>query len=175
MIPNRRMISGWFETSCGRNTICSLYLAKSSPNDSTRFFDNENAVADANLTTPASIKSKIPSCRTSEYTSISLNCESFIPLNTAFATEPTPGEVEAGRLPKSLAPLQSGVGSVANAVLSGMKDSQFKDIEVYSEVLQDGIFDLIDAGVVKFASATAFSLSKKRVESLGEDLAKYKE
>lgn len=85
------------------------------------------------------------------------------------------GEVEAGRLPKSLAPLQSGVGSVANAVLSGMKDSQFKDIEVYSEVLQDGIFDLIDAGVVKFASATAFSLSKKRVESLGEDLAKYKE
>ncbi|MEI3613347.1 succinate CoA transferase [Pseudogracilibacillus sp. SO30301A] len=84
-------------------------------------------------------------------------------------------EVEAGRLPESLAPLQSGVGSVANAVLSGMKDSQFKDIEVYSEVLQDGIFDLIDAGVVKFASATAFSLSKKRVESLGEDLAKYKD
>src|SRR5690625_1737224 len=72
------------------------------------------------------------------------------------------GEVEAGRLPESLAPLQSGVGSVANAVLNGMKDSQFKDIEVYSEVLQDGIFDLIDAGVVKFASATALSLSKKR-------------
>lgn len=85
------------------------------------------------------------------------------------------GEVDAGKLPKSLAPLQSGVGSVANAVLNGMKDSQFRDIEVYSEVLQDGIFDLIDAGVVKFASATAFSLSKKRVESLGEDLAKYKD
>lgn len=85
------------------------------------------------------------------------------------------GEVEAGRLSESLAPLQSGVGSVANAVLNGMKDSQFKDIEVYSEVLQDGIFDLIDAGVVKFASATAFSLSKKRVDSLGEDLAKYKD
>src|SRR5690606_34805687 len=30
------------------------------------------------------------------------------------------GEVEAGRLPNSLAPLQSGVGSVANAVLNGM-------------------------------------------------------
>lgn len=83
-------------------------------------------------------------------------------------------EVEAGKLPASLAPLQSGVGSVANAVLNGMKQSQFKDIEVYSEVLQDGVFDLIDAGVVKFASATAFSLSKKRVESLAEDLEKYK-
>lgn len=84
-------------------------------------------------------------------------------------------EVEAGKLPPSLAPLQSGVGSVANAVLSGMKTSQFKDIEVFSEVLQDGIFDLIDAGVVKFASATAFSLSKKRVDQLATDLEKYKD
>lgn len=85
------------------------------------------------------------------------------------------GEVETGRLTKSLAPLQSGVGSVANAVLNGMKNSQFRDIEVYSEVLQDGIFDLIDAGVVKYASATALSLSKKRVASLTEDLKKYKD
>src|SRR5690625_545410 len=85
------------------------------------------------------------------------------------------GEVDSGRLPKSLAPIQSGVGSVANAVPNGMKDSEFRDIEIYSEVLQDGIFDLIDAGVVKFASATAFSLSKKRVESLNEDLKKYKD
>lgn len=84
-------------------------------------------------------------------------------------------EVEAGRLTKSLAPLQSGVGSVANAVLNGMKDSQFRDLEVHSEVLQDGIFDLIDAGVVKFASGTAFSLSEKRVATLAEDLEKYKE
>ena len=85
------------------------------------------------------------------------------------------GEVEAGRLTESLAPLQSGVGSVANAVLKGMLDAQFKDVEVYSEVLQDGVFDLIDAGVVKFAAGTAFSLSKKRVDSLAEDLEKYKD
>lgn len=84
-------------------------------------------------------------------------------------------EVEEGRLTKELAPLQSGVGSVANAVLSGMKDSEFKDIVVASEVLQDGIFDLIDAGVVKFAAGTAFSLSKKRVDSLAEDLEKYQD
>src|SRR5699024_11416956 len=62
-------------------------------------------------------------------------------------------EVEDGRLTESLAPLQSGVGSVANAVLSGMTKSKFKDLVVASEVLQDGIFDLIDAGVVKFAVA----------------------
>lgn len=85
------------------------------------------------------------------------------------------GEVKAGRLTESLAPLQSGVGSVANAVLNGMKNSQFKDIEVFSEVLQDGIFDLIDTGVVKFAAGTSFSLSKKRVDSLSADLEKYKD
>lgn len=84
-------------------------------------------------------------------------------------------EVTAGKLPNSLAPLQSGVGSVANAVLNGMRESQFKDIEVFSEVLQDGVFDLIDAGVVKFAAGTAFSLSKKRVDTLAEDLEKYKD
>lgn len=82
-------------------------------------------------------------------------------------------EVKAGRLTNSLAPLQSGVGSVANAVLNGMRTSEFKDLVVASEVLQDGVFDLIDAGVVKFAAGTAFSLSKKRVESLASDLAKY--
>src|SRR5690625_5143305 len=84
-------------------------------------------------------------------------------------------EVEAGRLTKSLAPIQSGVGSVANAVLNGMRNSQFRDLEIYSEVLQDGVFDLIDAGVVKFASGTAFSLSERRVATLAEDLAKYKD
>src|SRR5690606_41702254 len=38
-------------------------------------------------------------------------------------------EVEVGNLPESLAPLQSGVGSVANAVLNGMQKSQFKDLD----------------------------------------------
>ena len=82
-------------------------------------------------------------------------------------------EVKAGRLTNSLAPLQSGVGSVANAVLNGMRTSEFKDLVVASEVLQDGVFDLIDAGVVKFAAGTAFSLSKKRVDNLASDMAKY--
>jgi len=58
-------------------------------------------------------------------------------------------EIKEGRLTETLAPIQSGVGSVANAVLHGMLNSEFKDLEVYSEVLQDAVFDLIDAGKVK--------------------------
>ncbi|HLR80521.1 MAG TPA: succinate CoA transferase [Bacillota bacterium] len=84
-------------------------------------------------------------------------------------------EIQAGRLTEQLAPLQSGVGSVANAVLSGMKNSRFKDIVIASEVLQDGVFDLIEAGKVKFAYATAFSLSEERVATLKDDLALHRD
>ena len=52
-------------------------------------------------------------------------------------------EVKAGRLPKSLLPLQSGVGNVANAVMAGLLDAPFDDLEGYTEVLQDGMLDLI--------------------------------
>src|SRR5690625_3560608 len=90
MTPKRRISSGWLDTSRDLKTILSLYFFKSSFNDSSRFFDKENAVADAKETTPASIRSKIPSCKTSEKTFTSLNSDSFIPLRTAFATEPTP-------------------------------------------------------------------------------------
>lgn len=41
-------------------------------------------------------------------------------------------EIEAGRLTNRLAPLQSGIGSVANAVFHGLLDSEFTDLEVIS-------------------------------------------
>lgn len=84
-------------------------------------------------------------------------------------------EIKEGRLTETLAPLQSGVGSVANAVLGGMANSEFKDLEVYSEVLQDAVFDLIDAGKVKFASGCATSLSAEKIESVYGNLDKYKD
>lgn len=84
-------------------------------------------------------------------------------------------EIKEGRLTETLAPLQSGVGSVANAVLGGMVNSEFKDLEVYSEVLQDAVFDLIDAGKVKFASGCATSLSAEKIESVYGNLDKYKD
>src|SRR5699024_596955 len=57
-------------------------------------------------------------------------------------------EIKQGRLTNKLAPLQAGIGTVANAVLHGLLDSEFEDLTVYSEVLQDAVFDLIDAGKV---------------------------
>src|SRR5690606_15513065 len=71
-------------------------------------------------------------------------------------------EIKEGRLSERLAPLQSGIGSVANAVLHGMLNSEFEGLEVYSEVLQDAVFDLIDAGKVNYASCCSITLSEEK-------------
>ena len=83
-------------------------------------------------------------------------------------------EVAAGRLPANLLPLQSGVGSVANAVINGLVNSDFTDLTVYTEVVQDGMFDLIDAGKLKVCSGTALSPSPEALEKFYNNVEKYK-
>ncbi|BEP30182.1 acetyl-CoA hydrolase/transferase family protein [Helicovermis profundi] len=82
-------------------------------------------------------------------------------------------EVKEGRLPENLLPLQSGVGSVANAVLGGLKESEFTNLTCYTEVIQDSMFDLIDAGKVKFASGTSFTPSEEGLKRLLENTEYY--
>ena len=84
-------------------------------------------------------------------------------------------EVEAGRLTNSLLPLQSGVGSVANAVLAGLEKSDFEDLVVYSEVIQDSVIDLIDAGKVRFASGTSLTISPDRLDDVYKKFPEYKD
>lgn len=84
-------------------------------------------------------------------------------------------EIRAGRLTERLMPLQSGIGSVSNAVMHGMVQSEFKDLVVYSEVLQDAVFDLIDAGKVTFASACSITLSDEKMDQVFGELEKYKD
>jgi len=84
-------------------------------------------------------------------------------------------EIEYGRLTERLAPLQSGIGSVANAVLHGMIDSEFEDLEVYSEVLQDAVFDLMDAGKVRFASCCSITLSESKMNEVFGNFEKYRD
>lgn len=84
-------------------------------------------------------------------------------------------EIKAGRLTESLRPIQVGIGTVANAVLHGMIDSEFKDLVVYSEVLQDAVFDLMDAGKVDFASACSMTLSEEKMKEVFNNLEKYRD
>ena len=69
-------------------------------------------------------------------------------------------EVKQGRLPASLLPLQSGVGNIANAVLAGLQNGPFDNLMAYTEVLQDGMLELLSSGKMRHASATAISLSE---------------
>ena len=91
-----------------------------------------------------------------------------------FTLEFLNAEIKAGRMPKNLLPLQSGVGNVANAVMAGFVDSDLEDLTVYTEVIQDGMLDLIDAGKLNFASGTAFSPSPAGMERFYKDVEKYK-
>jgi succinyl-CoA:acetate CoA-transferase len=84
-------------------------------------------------------------------------------------------EIKMGRLPKNLTPLQSGIGSVANAVFHGFLESEFTNLQVFSEVLQDAVFDLIDAGKVSFASACSITLSPKRAAEVIPNIDRYKD
>jgi succinyl-CoA:acetate CoA-transferase len=84
-------------------------------------------------------------------------------------------EVKVGRLPPSLLPLQSGVGNVANAVMSGLLDAPFEGMSAYTEVIQDGMLDLLAAGKLRVASATAFSLSPQAAAQLNADMARFRD
>lgn len=84
-------------------------------------------------------------------------------------------EVQRGRLPKELLPLQSGVGNIANAVLAGLDEGPFRPLTAYTEVIQDGMLQLLRSGTVSMASATAFSLSDLGIADLRENIADYRE
>ena len=84
-------------------------------------------------------------------------------------------EVRRGRLPATLLPLQSGVGNIANAVLTGLDDGPFRPMTAYTEVIQDGMLQLLRSGTLSFASATALSLSDDGLAELRGNIAHYRD
>jgi succinyl-CoA:acetate CoA-transferase len=84
-------------------------------------------------------------------------------------------EVKEGRLPPNLLPLQSGVGSIANSVLAGLMDSPFTGMTFFSEVIQDAVLDLLDAGKFRVASGTSLSLSPERLDGFYQGLDRYRD
>lgn len=83
-------------------------------------------------------------------------------------------EIKKGRLTKSLLPLQAGIGKVANAVLHGLIDSDYENLTMYSEVLQDSTFDLIDAGKMKFASGSSITVSEAYYHKIFSNIDRYR-
>jgi succinyl-CoA:acetate CoA-transferase len=83
-------------------------------------------------------------------------------------------EVKKGRLPENLLPLQSGVGNIANAVLTGLNESRFENLTSYTEVIQDGMLDMLNSGKLRMASATSFSLSPDAAANLNANMERYR-
>jgi succinyl-CoA:acetate CoA-transferase len=84
-------------------------------------------------------------------------------------------EVDSGRLDLSLNPLQAGIGNIANAVLAGLADGPFHHLHMYSEVLQDSTFDLLDSGKLAFASGSSITLSAGYAARVFSNLERYKD
>ena len=77
------------------------------------------------------------------------------------------GELRAGRLPKEFLPIQSGVGNVANAVLFGLAEAkEIPQFEMYTEVIQDAVIELMKQGRCKFGSTCSLTISDKLEEEL---------
>ena len=83
-------------------------------------------------------------------------------------------EIKRGRLGRNLLPLQSGVGNIANAVLAALSEGGYEGLTAYTEVIQDGMLDLIRTGVLKMASATSFSLSAAGVQEFKDNIDFYR-
>jgi succinyl-CoA:acetate CoA-transferase len=84
-------------------------------------------------------------------------------------------EVKQGRLPADLLPLQSGVGNIANAVLMGLNKGPFNNLTAYTEVLQDGMLDMLRSGKLSMASATALSFSPAALADFNANIDYYRE
>ena len=69
-------------------------------------------------------------------------------------------EMRAGRIPRQFLPLQSGVGDIANCVLAALgRHPEIPAFEMYTEVLQDSVVGLLEAGRCRFASTCSLTLS----------------
>src|SRR5581483_2503217 len=84
-------------------------------------------------------------------------------------------EMRAKRIPKCFLPVQSGVGNIANAVLGAMSShSGIPPFEMYTEVIQDSVIELIRLGKVKFASGVSLTVSNAVLQSIYQDIESFR-
>src|SRR6202030_1423969 len=62
-----------------------------------------------------------------------------------------------------------------NAVLYGLEDGPFDEMTAYTEVIQDGLVNLMKSGKMLSASATSFSLSPEGLADFMPNIADYRD
>lgn len=85
-------------------------------------------------------------------------------------------DLKRGIIPSSFLPMQSGVGNVANAVLGALgEDKSVPAFEMYTEVIQDSVIDLMRSGRCKFGSSSSLSVSNESLQGIYEDMDFFKD
>jgi acetyl-CoA hydrolase len=80
-------------------------------------------------------------------------------------------EIAVGRVPREFLPLQSGVGNIANAVLGALgANRDIPPFEMYSEVIQDSVIDLISSEKITFATGTSLTVGKEKLTAFYDEL-----
>lgn len=76
-------------------------------------------------------------------------------------------EWKKGGIPKEFLPVQSGVGNIANAVLGAMGDDEELPVfNMYTEVIQNSVVDLMMKGRINFATGSSLTLSDEKLDLL---------
>ena len=80
-------------------------------------------------------------------------------------------EMLKGRIPKTLLPLQAGVGNVANSVLAALgRHPDIPPFRMYSEVFQDAMVDLMLDEELIGASATSLTISSHKLKQIIDNM-----
>ena len=80
-------------------------------------------------------------------------------------------DMKRGIIPATGLPIQSGIGNVANAVLKALENCpELPALDLYSEVLQDSVIDLMEHGRVKAGSTCSLSLSQECLQHVYDNL-----
>ncbi len=81
------------------------------------------------------------------------------------------GDMKRGVIPQSFLPLQSGVGTTANAILAALsKDKNVPDFNIFTEVLQDAVVDMMLEGRVKDASACSLTVTNDSLKKVYDNI-----
>ncbi len=80
-------------------------------------------------------------------------------------------DIKRGIIPSTFLPIQSGVGNIANAVLGALGSSpSIPAFEMYTEVLQDAVVDLIRKERIKFGSTCSLTVTNECLDGIYEDI-----
>ena len=76
-------------------------------------------------------------------------------------------QIRNGTLPKDFLPMQSGVGNIANAILGSLGENpDIPPFNMYTEVIQDSVIDLMKKGNVTFASGCSLTISPEVLDDI---------